>query len=303
MAQGGEQPVDADRGAGRRHPLAEEAEHQVVVAAAAEDGAELRRIEEDRLEDRAGVVGEAAGDREVEGHLPVAVAERVEMARDRVDGADRLAGAGQLAEDVAELVDDLGAAVGADGEEALDPVDLVGGEGEAGDEVARLVEVAGGELLPHLLDADLVELVQDPEDVDAALGRDVGEGEEQVQERAGGEADAEGVDLQGAEGVAHAGDHLGVPHLRLDAHRVEVELGELAEAPVVGFVGAPYRRGLVAAERPRQVRVLGADRATGGSTVAVVGVPRASPAPAGPGRQTMQRLAGSVNALDAAFMA
>ena len=98
-----EQAVDAHRGADGRHLLAQEAHHQIVVAAAAEDRAELRRVEQDRLEHRAGVVGEAAGDREVERHLVVAVAEGVEVVGDPLDGRDLRLRPLDAGEEVAEL--------------------------------------------------------------------------------------------------------------------------------------------------------------------------------------------------------
>jgi hypothetical protein len=69
-AECGEQPVDADRHAGRGHRLTGEALHEVVVTPAARHAAELARtalLVEDfegefRLEHRTGVVAEAAHD-------------------------------------------------------------------------------------------------------------------------------------------------------------------------------------------------------------------------------------------------
>src|SRR5205823_10303388 len=84
----GQEAVDTHRGADGGDALAEEAHDEIVVAAAAENGAELRRVEKDGLEDGAGVVGEAAGDGEVEGNAVVAVAEGVEVFRDPLDDVD-----------------------------------------------------------------------------------------------------------------------------------------------------------------------------------------------------------------------
>ena len=53
----GEKAIDADRRADGRDSLAEEAHDQIVVTSSSEDGAELRRVEQDGLEDRSGVVG------------------------------------------------------------------------------------------------------------------------------------------------------------------------------------------------------------------------------------------------------
>ena len=255
--EGGEQAVDADRGAGGGHLLAEEAHHQVVVAAAAEDRAELPRLVEHRLEDRPGVVGEAAGDRQVERHPVVAVAEGVEVAGDAGDDVDLLGRPLDAGEQLGELAHHLGPLLRADGEEALDAVHLVAGQPDAGDRVPRLVDVAGGQLAADLVRPHLLQLVEDAEDVGPLLGGDAGVGEQHVEDAAAGEAHRVGADLQGLQGVAHAGDDLGVGDLRDHPHRVEVELGELAEAPLVRLVGAPHRRHLVAAERARQVAVLG----------------------------------------------
>ena len=67
-AQGGQQPVNADGDAGGRHRLAGEALHQIVIAPAARDRAELPLAAlfiqdfkgQFRLEHRAGVIAKAA---------------------------------------------------------------------------------------------------------------------------------------------------------------------------------------------------------------------------------------------------
>jgi hypothetical protein len=81
-AQRGEQPVDADGDAGRRHLLPGEALDQVVIAPAAGDRAELARAAllvgdlegQFGLVDRAGVVAEAAHDGGVDDDAVGAVA-------------------------------------------------------------------------------------------------------------------------------------------------------------------------------------------------------------------------------------
>ena len=68
--QRGQQPVDADGHAGRRHRLPGEAFHEVIVPTTARDRAELARTAlfvgdlegEFGLEDRAGVIAEATND-------------------------------------------------------------------------------------------------------------------------------------------------------------------------------------------------------------------------------------------------
>ena len=257
MDEGGEQAVDADRGADRGDALAEEAHHQVVVAAAAEDRAELRRVEEHRLEHRAGVVGEAAGDRHVERHLVVAVSQGVEVVGDLLDEAELGVRVLHPREGRAQLGERRPPVRGRDSEEALDLVDLPAGQADTADRVAGGIDVPLGQLQADLLHPHLVELVEDAEDIARPLGGDAGVGEEDVQDAARGEADAERPDLERVQGVAHAGHDLGVGDLRFSADRVEVELSELAEAPLVRLVGAPDRGDLVAAEGARQLAVLG----------------------------------------------
>ena len=107
MRERGQQAIDADRRADGGDRLAEEAHDQVVVTAAAEDGAELRRVEQDRFEDRAGVVGEAAGDGEIERDAIVVVAEGVEMIGDFLDDVDLRGGVIETAKSSRTLRDDV----------------------------------------------------------------------------------------------------------------------------------------------------------------------------------------------------
>jgi hypothetical protein len=252
----GEEAIDADRRADRGKRRAEEAHHQIVVAAAAEDGAELRRVEEDRLEHRAGVVGQTAGDGEIERHAVVAVAEVVEVTGDALDHVELFARVLDVREELAHLGEDIAALVAFDGEEGDDAIDLLAGEADAANDVARLVFVAFHQFETDLLEADLVELVEDAEDVDPLFGGDAGEREQQIEDGPAGEADQIALDAERGERVAHPGDDFGVGDLAVDADRVEVELGELAVASLVRLVGAPDRRDLVAAEGAGELRIL-----------------------------------------------
>ena len=74
--------------------FAEEAHHEIVVTSAAEDGAELRRVEKNGLEDGTGVVRQSAGDRQVERDAIIAVAKGIEMIGDSSDGVDLFRRAG-----------------------------------------------------------------------------------------------------------------------------------------------------------------------------------------------------------------
>ena len=163
VSQRGEEAIDADRCADGRNRFAEEAHDQVVVTSAAEDRAELRRVEQDGFEDRAGVVGEAAGDGEIERDAIVAVAEGVEMIRDPLDDVDLCRGVIEAGEEIAELRHDIAARIGFDIEEALDAIDLIGGQADAADRVARLVLVAVHQLARDFVEADFVEFVEDAE--------------------------------------------------------------------------------------------------------------------------------------------
>ncbi|MEZ5365515.1 MAG: hypothetical protein R2748_25090 [Bryobacterales bacterium] len=80
--------------------------------------------------------------------------------------------------------------------------------------VAGLVLVAGGELQAHLRHADLVELVEHAEDVDALFLADAGIGEQKVEDLARREAHDVAADLERFEGVAHGGHDLDVGDLR-----------------------------------------------------------------------------------------
>src|SRR5262245_29800315 len=88
MHERAQQAVEADRSADGRDCFAHETLDQIVVAAAAEDGAKLRRVQNSCLEDRTGVIGEAAGDGHIERYFFVAIAERIEMIRDALDDLD-----------------------------------------------------------------------------------------------------------------------------------------------------------------------------------------------------------------------
>src|SRR5206468_5572650 len=98
VRQRGEKSIDADRGADGWNPLAEEPHDQIVISSAAEYRSELRRIEKDGLEYRAGVVGQAACDREVERDAIIAVPQSVEVignARHRIDLCRRIGHPGE----------------------------------------------------------------------------------------------------------------------------------------------------------------------------------------------------------------
>src|SRR5262245_26956597 len=99
LDQRGEQAVYADRRTGRRHGFAEEALDQVVVTAAAEDGAELRGIEQNRFEDRFGVIGESARHAEIDGRTVLLVTQRGEVSGDAGELVNRAVRAGHAVEE------------------------------------------------------------------------------------------------------------------------------------------------------------------------------------------------------------
>ncbi len=102
--QRGLQPRHADREAGRRHVVLHEAADQPVVAPAAADRAEARRLallvdgleQQLRLEDGAGVVFKAAHDRRIDADAVRPVARRRDVRRDLVEFGAPLAADGGL---------------------------------------------------------------------------------------------------------------------------------------------------------------------------------------------------------------
>ena len=84
-----------------------------------------------------------------------------------------------------------------------------------------------------------------------------GKRHQEIQDAPAGEADAEGTAVECVQGVAHPRDDLGVGDLGGNAHGVEVELRELAEAPRARLVRAPHRPHLIAAEGTGQFGILG----------------------------------------------
>ncbi len=254
MAECRQQTIDADRGTDCRNALAVKAGHEVVIPSAPEHRPELRGFGENRLEDRTGVVGETAGDGKVERDLVVVVAEGVEVVGDFCDVRDGRC----IGEQLLQLGDDL-AARAANGQELLDFVDLLPRQSDAADGVARFVFVAGHELELHLLETDLVELVEDAKHVDALFRGDLRESHQRIENAAAGVADHIAADLQGVERVAHPGDDLRIRNLGLDTDGIEIELGELAIAPLVRLVGSPDRGDLVTAEGAGEIGVLGDD--------------------------------------------
>ena len=119
------------------------------------------------------------------------------------------------------------------------------------------------QLEADFLDPHFVELVENAENVDRLLLRNAGKIQQQIENRAAGEADGVTLDPKRRQRVAHRREHFCVGDLRFGSDRVEVELGELAEASFVGLVGAPDRRDLVAPKRARQIGVLRDDSRQG----------------------------------------
>ena len=183
--------------------LAADRGEEVVVAAAAEDGAELAlRVE--RLEDDAGVVGEAADDGDVEDDL-VADAVDLEQREKLPDAGDRGGvragdGGGLVERRDVHQVERLAAGLVVEPLAAHDLLDRLARH------LALLVEREEGAGVEPLVDAEPREQLRE--------------------ERAGGEADAVGLvrDAHAAHRVDRGGEDLGLAGDVLLADHVEVEL-------------------------------------------------------------------------------
>ena len=263
-AEGGEEAVDADAGAAGGHLLAREALDEVVVAPAAGHGTEAAGaalLVDDLsgqlgLEDRAGVVGEAAHDGGIEHDLVVTEPADVEQPGHAGQLVD--AGAADLVvgHQLAQAAEDVGARAATGAHEAEHGIDLGGREAGTLGAVAGGVRATLAEQFAHGVEPEAIELVHRAQD--GELGPRLGDpGAVQDPGQDAAVVDpydvVATVDADGLEGGGEHGADLGVDAHRRAADGVEVALVELSEAAGAGLLAAPHRSDLVAPERAHEV--------------------------------------------------
>src|SRR5215475_2775977 len=232
-----QQPLDAERAAGRGHVRPAELGDEMVVTAAAGQGA--RYPIGHHLPDRAGVVAQAAHHPGLERHPP----------------GRQLPG--EQGPQGVHLVQPGGALL-AGLERVGDPFCRVAG-GQRRHQLGGLGfrQPAAGQLGGDLARRELVQLVEREQDPGSRLGRDA-EGLQQAgQHAAVVEREAEAADPQPGQHVIHGADDLRVGQRRRGAEGVQVALGELAVPAPARPVRAPDRPDGVALVRNRQLAAVG----------------------------------------------
>ena len=243
LQHGRHQAVDADAPAHAGEPLLGVHEGEVVVAPPRAHRAHAGGRQVRRLEHGAGVVVEAPGDGRIHGHGVVGdpgVGQQLpHRAQGGQPGRPHLAVAHQLG----QRRQGGGVVLGPGGGQGQDPLGGVAGD------------VGLGQLGPHAVGPDLVDLVQGPQGGHRPVGQPQGV-EQAVQHPTVVDAQLDVADLQRRQGGVEHGQDLGVGRRVLGADQIGIALHELPVPAPLGTLAPPDRTDLVAAERELQLAVV-----------------------------------------------